>query len=122
MLVAVTRIPARTGFRLSFPACDTQLTAENVGLSLTKIPHVVLFGFLFLLTVAQFDHADRRALAWSLVATFALGLVVEFEEGATRTGNCRLTDVLPDIVGALIVTALIIAAALVRGRSGSSNN
>ena len=38
-----------------------------------------------------------------------LGLLVESsQEGATRTGNCRLTDVLPDVVGGLIAMALVV--------------
>ena len=107
MLVAVTRIPARTGFRMESPRCDTRLNMQNVELSLAKIPHIVLFGFFFQLTAAQFDRVDRRMLGWSLAATLLLGLLVELEEGATRTGNCRLTDVLPDAVGGLIAMALL---------------
>jgi len=107
MLVSIARIPARTGFRLRGPACDTRLTLENARLSLTKVPHVVLFAAFFLLTVVQFNRIDRRACAWSLAATAALGLLVELEEGSTRTGNCRLTDVLPDVVGALVAMALV---------------
>ena len=48
-------------------------------------------------------------LGWSLAATLLLGLLVELEEGATRTGNCRLTDVLPDAVGGLIAMALVLS-------------
>ena len=107
MLVAVTRIPARVGFRLRAPVCDTRLTLENVGLSMTKVPHVVLFGLFFLITVVQFDRIDGKAMLWSLLATLVMGLIVELEEGTTRTGNCRLTDVLPDVAGALIVVALL---------------
>ena len=92
MIVAVTRIPARTGFQMRLPACDTRLSLHNAQLSMTKVPHVVLFGFFFLLTALQFDRIGRRMLGWSFVATLGLGLLVEIEEGATRTGNCRLTD------------------------------
>jgi hypothetical protein len=113
MVVAVTQIPARTGFQLQAPACDTRLTMHNVQLSLTKIPHIVLFGFFFLLTAAQFDRVDRRMLGWALAATFVLGLLVEIEEGATRTGNCRLTDVVPDVVGGLIVMGLLVAVTVI---------
>jgi len=116
MLVAVAQIPARTGFRLRAPACDTRLTLHNAQLSMTKVPHIVLFGFFFLLTALQFDHVDRRMVGWSLIATVALGLLVELEEGATRTGNCRLTDVLPDIVGGLIAMALVTSIAAVLRR------
>jgi hypothetical protein len=112
MLVAVARIPMRTGFHLESPRCDTRLTLHNAQLSLTKIPHIVLFAIFFVITAIQFDRFDRRTVAWSLVATALLGLVVEFEEGVTRTGNCRLTDVLPDIVGALIATAAVALIAM----------
>lgn len=116
MLVAIARIPARTGFRLDGRRCDVRLSLENVHLSLTKVPHIVLFGVFFLITAVQFDRLDRRALVWSLLATFALGTLVELEEGATRTGNCRLTDVLPDVVGAVIAMLLVMATLAVRDR------
>ena len=113
MIVAVTRIPARTKFHLVAPVCDTRLTLENASRSMTKVPHMVLFGLFALLTAAQFNRLDRRTIYWSLAATAALGLIVELEEGATRTGNCRITDVAPDIVGALamlVPLAVVIAA------------
>jgi hypothetical protein len=119
VLVALARIPARTGFRLSAFACDVRLSLENIGLSLTKIPHIVLFGLFFLFTVVQFHRVDRRTLAWSLVATLGMGLLVEIEEGATRTGNCRLTDVLPDALGALIVMALLMGIVMIHTRVGA---
>jgi len=103
MIIAVARIPARTSFHLAAPACDARLTLENAARSMTKVPHMVLFGLFALVTAAQFNRLDRRSLYGSLAATAALGLIVELEEGATRTGNCRITDVLPDIVGALAV-------------------
>ena len=113
MIVAVTRIPARTKFHLVAPVCDTRLTLENASRSMTKVPHMVLFGLFALVTAAQFNRLDRRTIFWSLAATAALGLIVELEEGTTRTGNCRITDVMPDIVGALamlVPLAVVIAA------------
>jgi hypothetical protein len=86
MLIAVIRIPARTGFHIYSPTCDLRLTMENAALSMTKIPHIVLFGFFFLLTLIQFDKWDGRAFAWSFIATLGMGALVELEEGATRTG------------------------------------
>jgi hypothetical protein len=114
MLVAVLRIPARVGFRLVAPVCDTRLTLANAGLSMTKVPHIALFAIFFILTALQFDQLNQRALRWSLLATVALGVLVELEEGASRTGNCRLTDVLPDITGALIASAALLGAKMVR--------
>ncbi|MFN2636577.1 MAG: hypothetical protein ABR585_06100 [Gemmatimonadaceae bacterium] len=122
MVGAILRIPARVDFRLVVPVCDTRLTLKNTGLSLTKVPHFVLFAGFFMLTAFQFDRLDQRAIRWSLLAVGVLGLVIELEEGATRTGNCRLTDVLPDIFGALLASAIIWGFMKVRRRSSRSSN
>ena len=112
MVVGVLTIPARTHFHFRPLRCDARLTAANVHAALSKGPHIILFAAFFLLTAAQFDTIDRRSLAWSLVATVGLGFLIEIEEGLTRTGNCRYTDVLPDIFGALIVMALLMILAM----------
>jgi hypothetical protein len=114
MLVAVLRIPTRVGFRLLAPVCDTRLTLTNAHLSMTKVPHIALFAIFFVLTALQFDQLNGRALRLSLFATVALGVLVELEEGASRTGNCRVTDMLPDITGALIATAAVLGVTMVR--------
>lgn len=114
MLVAMSRIPARVRFRLEVPRCDTQLTLLNARLSMTKVSHMVLFAVFFILTLLQFDRLDPRAFKWSFLATSALGLLVELEEGATRTGNCRLTDLLPDVVGAAIAGGMLLTLLALR--------
>ncbi|MGI9077708.1 MAG: VanZ family protein [Gemmatimonadaceae bacterium] len=121
MLFAIARIPARTGFRMALPVCDTDLTVTNMALSLTKVPHVVLFGAFFLLTILQFNQVNRRSLTLSLLITVALSLLVELEQGATRTGNCRLTDVLPNAVGAIIAMTLLGVGSAIRGRTVNKN-
>jgi len=122
MLVGVSRIPARTNFHFLPLRCDNALTMSNVHASITKGPHVVLFALFFVLTAVQFDRIDRRSLSWSLAATLALGLLVELEEGWTRTGNCRLTDVLPDLTGGLLAMAVLIAAAATWRHRRSARN
>lgn len=113
ILLAVARIPARTGFRLEAPACDWRLTLDNLTLSLTKVPHIVLFGAFFLLTLVQFDRVGRTSLGLSLMATAAISIIVEIQQGATRTGNCRITDVAPNLFGGLIVAAFAMATVTV---------
>jgi len=116
MIVGVLRIPTQAHFRFYVPACDLGLSWVNVRLSLTKVPHFALFGVFFLLTAWQFDRPGRRTY-WSLIATLALGVLVELEEGATRTGSCRLADLLPDLGGALIAMALLVPVILLRQRA-----
>src|SRR5262245_36961187 len=86
MLVGVMRIPARTGFHVQSLRCDGRLIAGNVSASLSKGPHIALFAWFFLLTAVQFDVIDRRSMAWSFAATVGLGILIELEEGLTRTG------------------------------------
>ena len=118
LIVGVLEIPAQAHFRLYAPFCDLRMAWDNSRLSLMKVPHFVLFGVFFLFTAWQFDRLDRRSLSWSLVATLALGILVELEEGATRTGNCRLADLLPDVGGALIAMALfLVPLILLRNRA-----
>ena len=57
MLVAVARIPARTDFRLQRPACDTRLTLENVGLSLTILLAVAVTVGSFIVAQPLLDIA-----------------------------------------------------------------
>ncbi len=106
---------------MGLPVCDTDLTVANMALSLTKVPHMLLFGLFFLLTMLQFSQVNRRSLTLSLLVTLALSFLVELEQGATRTGNCRITDVLPNAVGAMIALALVVAAWAIRERMANKN-
>ena len=115
MFGAVLRIPARVAFRLVIPVCDLRVTLVNIGMSMSKVPHIVLFAAFFVLTVLQFDELNGRALRRSLLLTVAFGALVELEEGATRTGSCRMTDVLPDIAGAALAAAIFVGGAMLVG-------
>ena len=121
--MSVLAIPARTGFRLQWPSCETVLTAQNIALSLTKYAHVVLFGIFFIMTVAQLRGTYASRFAWAALATLVFGAVIELEQGATRTGNCRARDLSPDALGVLLGIAVVMLWNLVRGagrrRSGA---
>jgi len=113
--LSLLAIPARTGFRLQWPSCETVLTAQNIALSLTKYAHVVLFGIFFIMTVAQVRGSLGSRFAWAAVATLVFGAVIELEQGATRTGNCRARDLFPDALGALLGVVVVMLSNLIRG-------
>jgi hypothetical protein len=75
--------------------------------SLGKYKHISLWAAFFLMTWVQIRRY-RHALLIAAIATIAVGVLIELEEGATGTGMCRATDLLPDGVGALIGAAIAI--------------
>ena len=101
VVLAFVWIPARPGFHLHRPPCVLQFTLDLVLNSLVKYKHISLWGAFFLMTWVQFRRS-RYALFIAAIATIAMGILIELEEGATGTGMCRATDLLPDGVGALI--------------------
>lgn len=111
---ALLRLPARARFALQPPTCDLSLDTAHLAASLAKLPHLILFAVFCLLTILQFDRIDRRAFAWSVAATLALGAYVELMETMTRRGNRRLADLLPDLAGALAACALVAGAVAMR--------
>jgi hypothetical protein len=101
LLLAFVWIPARTGFHLHRPPCQMQFTLDRAFSSLTKYKHIVLWAAFFVMTWRQLRHR-RYALLTAAIATMALGILIELEEGGTGTGMCKATDLLPDAVGALV--------------------
>ena len=101
LVLALVWIPARTGFHLHAPPCQMQFTLDRAFSSLTKYKHIVLWTAFFVMTWRQVRDTGH-ALLIAAVATIAVGVLIELEEGATGTGNCKATDLLPDAVGALI--------------------
>ncbi len=105
IILAFVWIPARTGFHLHRPPCDPRITFDLALNSLSKYKHVVLFAAFFVMTWVQ-CRRSRYALLIAVVATLATGVLIELEEGATGTGYCRATDLLPDAVGGAVGAAI----------------
>jgi VanZ family protein len=101
IILAFVWIPARTGFRLHRPPCDFDVTLDYSLASMLKYKHVFLFGVFFLMTGVQLARV-RGASLIAAAATLAVGVLIELEEGATGTGYCKLVDLLPDALGALV--------------------
>ncbi len=101
IILALVWIPARTGFHLHRPPCDMQFTLDLTFNALKKYKHVSLFGAFFLMTWVQVRRS-RHPLLIAAAATIAVGILIELEEGATGTGYCHATDLLPDAIGALL--------------------
>lgn len=97
---------ARSSFRVSAPVCEWTFGLALARHSLTNYPHIILFTLFFLLTYAQLPAAPR-AILWSIAATVAMGLVVELAQGVSGAGHCRMRDLIPDSVGALLGLVIV---------------
>lgn len=100
LLLGLFWIPGIAGFHLHRPDCEGFVSFKLALFSLTNYKHIFLFGMFFLMTRVQLGRT-RHALLLALVATIAMGVLIELEEGATNR-HCRLRDLIPDTAGALI--------------------
>jgi len=107
ILLSLLFFPAQTGFRFESRACDLSFGMSHALAALANYPHMVLFGLFFVATMAQFRQKEGSAFAWAGSATMLMGAAVELEQGLTGTGHCRLRDLLPDAVGALLAATLV---------------
>ena len=99
---------AEGGFRHLPPICEWTFGLALARHSLTNYPHIVLFTVFFLLSYAQFRGVRARVL-WSIAATLGMGLVLELAQGVSGNGHCRMRDLIPDAVGALLGLAIVSA-------------
>ena len=99
---------AKSGFRVSSPVCEWTFGLALATHSLTNYPHMILFALFFLLTYAQLPGIPK-AIIWSTAATVAMGLLVELAQAVTRQGHCRMRDLIPDSVGALVGFVVVMA-------------
>ena len=106
VILSLLMIPSRTSFVLVRPSCDLSPTMAQVSASLGNIPHIVLFACFFIVTVVQFRGALPTRLAGATLITTVFGMMIELEQGATRTGNCELHDLVPNTIGILLGAGL----------------
>ena len=132
--------PLRAGWpaaQLAPTACEW-LVDRNLALySINNTPHIILFALFFLLARRQVRVLGPGHRAWwgvnvrAFTTTLAMGALVELAEASAGAGHCRLRDLLPDAVGAMLgwtVSAVAMAAwgrwrpglRRLRGRSNSS--
>ena len=102
VVVGLLYFPARVGFQLSPRACQVALDVPLALHSLTNYPHIILFTIFFVISTRQFRATTRSTFLLAGLMTLVMGALVEAAEGITGRGNCRLRDLIPDSVGAVI--------------------
>lgn len=85
-------------------AADLSLDRQDLIQSMTKVPHLVGGAVFFLLAVVAFG---TRRLVRALLATMLLGIGWEIGETTVVRHYARLTDLAPDLTGAVLALALV---------------
>src|SRR5262245_34615512 len=99
--------PARVGFRLDPHPCSFAFTIPLAIYSLRNYAHIALFAFFYILTSVHLRASRWRGLLLAGLITLAMGVIVELGEAISGQGTCRLRDLVPDAVGALLGAAVV---------------
>jgi len=108
VVLGLLYFPAKVGFRLNPHPCEFPFDASLAIHSLSNYPHIGLFSLFFIITSAQFRMTTWRAFIFAALLTIAMGALVEVCEGLTGTGNCRTRDLIPDAVGAMVGSVIVL--------------
>ena len=117
VLLGLLYFPAKAGFRLDPQPCELTFDIPLAIHSLTNYPHIVLFALFFVMTSAQFRRSSWSALLWAAIATMTMGVLVEVDEGITNIGHCRSRDLIPDAVGVLVGSVVVLLLNRIRKRT-----
>ena len=108
VVLGLLYFPARVGFRLDPQPCELTFGLRLAVHSLTNYAHIVMFALFFVMTSAQFRMTKWSDFAWAATVTIVMGALVEIGEGVSGRGHCRLRDLIPDIVGILLGSLIVV--------------
>jgi hypothetical protein len=117
VLLGLLYFPASVGFRFDPHPCELAFGLSLAAHSLTNYAHMVLFALFFLMTSAQLRMDDWQGFAWAALATVVMGGLVELAQGLTGKGHCRSRDLIPDAVGILLGSVIVLLWQRVRGET-----
>ena len=116
VVLGLLYFPASVGFRLDPQPCQLTFDLPLALHSLTNYAHIVLFVLFFLMTSAQFRMSNWTAFGWAALAAITMGALVELAQGITGKGHCRSRDLIPDAVGILLGSVVVLLWNRVRRR------
>ena len=117
VLLGLLYFPVSVGFRLNPQPCELMPNMALAVHSLGNYPHIVLFVLFFLMTSAQFRMSQWSGYAWAAVACITMGLLVELAEGISGNHHCRMRDLIPDAVGVLVGSVVVLLLNRIRKRT-----
>ena len=116
VLLGLLYFPASVGFRLNPQPCELTFDMPLAIHSLTNYSHIVLFALFFVMTSAQLRMSNWSAFAWAAMAGIIMGVLVELAEGITGNGHCRSRDMIPNAIGILLGSVIVLLWNRIRRR------
>jgi VanZ family protein len=107
IVLGLLYFPLSVGFRLTPRPCELVPSMSLAIYSLSNYAHIVLLALFFVMTSAQFRMTHWSGFAWAGVVTLAMGALVELAQGISGKGHCRLRDLIPDAVGAILGSVFV---------------
>jgi hypothetical protein len=117
VLLGLLYFPASVGFQFDPRPCELVFGPSLAAHSLTNYAHIVLFACFFLMTSARLRMADWSGFARAAPAAFVMGGLVELAQGLTGKGHCRSRDLIPDVVGILLGSVIVLLWKRARGET-----
>ncbi|HJQ69858.1 MAG TPA: VanZ family protein [Blastocatellia bacterium] len=108
VLAGLLYFPVSVGFKFTPRPCELAPGFQLAIHSLTNYAHIVMFAIFFVITSAQLRMSKWTGYAWAALATIVMGALVEVSQGVTGNGHCRLRDLIPDTVGILIGSVVVL--------------
>jgi VanZ family protein len=118
-LAGLLYFPAKVGFHVTPRACELALDANLARISLQNYAHIVMFGAFYILSYGQFRRS-RSPFVLAGIATLIMGALVELAEGFAGTNHCRLRDLVPDSIGAMLGALVVLLFTLTLRQLGGA--
>ena len=115
--LAIVYFPIRSDFNFIYRSCEATFNWSLAVYSLQNITSIIMFFAFFLMAAAQLPMSGPRHFVAAIAMTLAMGLIVEVSEAMWSRGNCRVRDLIPVGVGALIGTMTMMVRQRLHERS-----
>ena len=100
--LAIVYFPIRSNFYFVFRPCEIAFDWSLALYSLRNFSNLMLFFAFFLMAASQLPMSRGRHFALAIALTLAMGVIVEASDAMWGRGNCRLRDLIPCAMGAVM--------------------
>ena len=103
--IAVVYEPVRSGFTLANQSRELMSDWERVKGAIFNLRHIIAYGLLCLLLAVTFRNSR---LVTAMAVTFLFSILMEIEQSFFTTGNCRLRDLIPNLLGIGLAAGILL--------------